>query len=98
MRMRLLLSPTAIAEGFGPKGPCGSVTPPGTGATVSCDRVFRIGHVLLECNRAAHCVGLQVRHGLRSSTPAEPKTTVFMGSGLSTDAWPSLSAEQDGDA
>jgi hypothetical protein len=51
MRMRLLLSPTAIAEGFGPKGPYSSVTPPGTGAAVSCDIVFRIGHVLTVSDR-----------------------------------------------
>ena len=51
MQMKLLLSPTAIAEGFGPKGPYSSVTPPGTGATVSCDIVFRIGHVLTVSDR-----------------------------------------------
>ena len=51
MRMRLLLSPTAIAEVFGPKRPYSSVTPPGTGAAVSCDIVFRIGHVLTVSDR-----------------------------------------------
>ena len=51
MRMRLLLSPAAIAEGFGPEGPYSSVTPPGTGAAVLCDMVFRIGHVLTVSDR-----------------------------------------------
>ena len=51
MQMKLLLSPAAIAEGFGPEGPYSSVTPPGTGAAVSCDIVFRIGHVLAAGDR-----------------------------------------------
>jgi hypothetical protein len=51
MQMKLLLSPAAIAEGFGPEGPYSSVTPPGTGAAVLCDMVFRIGHVLTVSDR-----------------------------------------------
>ena len=51
MQMKLLLSPAAIAEGFGPEGPYSSVTPPSAGSTVSCDMVFRIGHVLIASDR-----------------------------------------------
>jgi hypothetical protein len=51
MQMKLLLSPAAIAEGFGPERPYCSVTPPGAGAAVSCDMVFRIGHVLIASDR-----------------------------------------------
>jgi len=47
----MLLSPAAIAEGSGPERSCGSVTPPGTGAAVSCDMVFQISHVLAAGDR-----------------------------------------------